>query len=207
MNAQLPPGKEIQLKSWETFKSNAALMIAVLLCYVFVYFSVAFIASQIAALIPFFFIAILINLAVLLFNSLLTIGILKIAFELSYNRNAEILDIFKNGKLLLPYFVANIIYGFIFAIGIILLIVPGIIWAVQFCFYPLLIIDKNLNPIEALKASSRLTHGYKWQLFNFFLVLIMINIAGFILLGIGLLVTVPVSLFAYIYLYRELARA
>ncbi len=206
MNNQISPSKELLLKSWEIYKSNIVLMIAAFLCYMVAVYFLGFITTKITAFTPSAFTVILMNIAVLFFNSLLMLGIYKIAFEISLHRRAQILDIFKNGNLLLQFVAANLLYGFIVAIGIILLFVPGIIWAVQFCFYPLFIIDKNLGPIEALKASSKLTRGYKWQLFNFFLLLFLMNIAGFILTGIGLLVTVPVSLFAYIYLYRELSR-
>lgn len=206
MNVQLPPIKELLLKSWRTFKSNATLMILVLLIYAAIHFSSKFIFEVIEEFAPFSFISILHTIVWLLLSSLLLLGIYKIAFEISQHRHAKLLDIFKNGNLLLQFCAAYILYAIIVPIGIVLLIVPGIIWAVQFSFYPLLIIDKNLNPIEALKASSRLTHGYKWQLFNIFLILFMINVVGCLLIGIGLLVTIPVTLFAYVSLYRELSR-
>jgi uncharacterized membrane protein len=207
MNPQLSPSKEILQKSWKTFKDNANLIIGVFLSYLFIYLSVAFVASQIIKSMPFYIVTILINILVFFFNLLLTLGVIKIIFQLSQNHHTEIWDIFKNGHHLIQFIAAHILYGFIVTIGIILLIIPGIIWAIQFCFFPLLIIDKNLNPVEALKASSRLTQGYKWQLLNFFLILFMINAVGFILIGIGLLATIPISLLAYTSLYRELSRS
>jgi uncharacterized membrane protein len=126
------------------------------------------------------------------------------------------LDIFDTGKPdlsrikeLLPlvpsYLVGKILYGLIVLVGLILLIVPGIIWAYMFLYVGYLIIDRQLGPIEALKESRVITSGYKMDLFIFSLVVGVINIVGAILLLIGLLVTIPVTLMASAYVYRKLS--
>ena len=60
-----------------------------------------------------------------------------------------------------------------------------------------------MGPIEALKASSRTTQGYKWNLFGIFIIFFGVAILGFILFVIGI---IPASLTigignALIYLY------
>jgi uncharacterized membrane protein len=126
------------------------------------------------------------------------------------------LDIFDNGKadlsrlgdlvsLLPSYLVGKIIYGLIVLGGLILLIVPGFIWAYMFLYVGFLIIDRHLGPIEALKESRVLTSGYKLDLFLFSLVVGLINIVGAICLLVGLFVTIPVTLMASAYVYRRLS--
>ncbi len=45
-----------------------------------------------------------------------------------------------------------------------LLVIPGIILSLQFGFYGLVIVDKKVGVMEALRLSSRITAGAKWKL-------------------------------------------
>ena len=64
--------------------------------------------------------------------------------------------------------------------------------------------DYGAEILESLTISSKLTHGVKWHLLGFFIVLAALNIAGALLLLIGLLVTLPVSMIAYAHIYLKL---
>jgi hypothetical protein len=100
---------------------------------------------------------------------------------------------------------AGLLVSIVVVLGMILLIVPGIIFALMFMFASMVIIDRGLGPIEAMKESRRITSGHKWKLFWFTLVLTLINLAGLLALVVGLLVTVPVSVLAFTRAYRELS--
>jgi hypothetical protein len=96
--------------------------------------------------------------------------------------------------------------GVIILIGLVLLIIPGIIAAVLLMFAQLAVVDKNLNPVEALKESYALTKPHLWQLVLFSFAILALNIVGFFALVIGLLVTVPVSVIAVAHVYKKLAK-
>ena len=98
---------------------------------------------------------------------------------------------------------ATILQGIIIVVGFILLIIPGIIAALLLCFTQLSVVDKMLNPIDALKHSFTMAKGHLLQLFLFMLCLVLLNIVGAILLLVGLLVTVPVTLIAVAHVYRK----
>ncbi|MFH1946915.1 MAG: hypothetical protein ABIJ23_02035 [Candidatus Magasanikbacteria bacterium] len=67
-------------------------------------------------------------------------------------------------KLIIPAILAYIIMGLIVAGGLILFIVPGIIFSVWFAFTIYNItIDENSNAIEALKNSKKLVDGRWWE--------------------------------------------
>lgn len=102
------------------------------------------------------------------------------------------------------YLIASILVGLIVVAGIILLIVPGIIWALRFMFVPYLIIDRKLDVSAAMRESSRITLGHKWQLLGLVVVLGLLNILGLLALIVGLLVTVPVTMLAVVHAYRTL---
>jgi uncharacterized membrane protein len=101
-------------------------------------------------------------------------------------------------------FGATLLQGIIIVVGFILIIVPGIIAALMLCFTQLLVVDRKLGPLEALKESYHMTKGHLLQLFLFMLSLILLNIVGAILLLVGLLVTVPITLLAIAHVYMKI---
>lgn len=102
------------------------------------------------------------------------------------------------------YLGAGILTGLIVLLGFILLIVPGIIFALRYMFVPYIVMDKGLMPMDALRESARITYGHKWELLGLFLLLALLNILGFICLLVGLLVTVPITWFAVTHAYKVL---
>ncbi len=58
--------------------------------------------------------------------------------------------------------------------------------------------------IESVRRSAKLTTGVKWHLLGFMAVLVLLNIVGVIALVIGLLVTIPISMFAMSHVYLKL---
>ena len=106
--------------------------------------------------------------------------------------------------LFIPFLLTSIAYSAIMVAGIILLIVPGVIWAIKFQFFSYLIIDENLKPKKALIKSGIMTQGHKLQLFLLALVLGLANLAGALLFLVGLIFTIPMSLLIMAYTYREL---
>ena len=103
------------------------------------------------------------------------------------------------------YIGASILVGVIVIIGLILLIVPGIIWALRYMFVPYLVMERKLKPFEALKESARITYGHKWQLLGMMGLIVLVNILGLLCLLVGLLVSGPVSALAVGHAYRTLS--
>jgi len=74
---------------------------------------------------------------------------------------------------------------------------------IKLMFYPWFIIDGQ-GLIKSLKSSWQITKNIKGSLFAFDLLLVLINILGVLVAGIGLLWTVPLSLIALAYIFRKL---
>ena len=102
------------------------------------------------------------------------------------------------------YLLASLLLGITIAVGLVLLIVPGIIFTLMFLFTTFIVIDRELGPIEAMKESHRITRGHKWPLLGFLLLLMLVNLGGLLAFIVGLLVTIPVSSLAVTHAYRVL---
>ena len=187
---------------WNTMKSNLGFFIG-LLIFVFLFTSLSSIIAAKATEAN-IFLGIIFYIADFSLSIIISIGLVKIALRFCDNEKGRFADIFSQYPLFPQYLVGSILYGLIVFAGTILLIIPGIIWGIQFCFYDYFIVDKGLGPIEALKRSSAITRGVKWDLFGFFLILSGINLLGALCLLIGLFVTIPTTMVALAFVYRKL---
>lgn len=86
----------------------------------------------------------------------------------------------------LSIILANLLAGALIALGLFALIIPGIIIACRLAFVSYLVMDKKLDPIEAVETSWRLTRGHGWTIFFMGFVSFFIFIFGLILLIVGI---------------------
>jgi uncharacterized membrane protein len=116
-------------------------------------------------------------------------------------------DLYTMGGVFFTYFVAYVLLSLITVAGLFLLVVPGIIIALIYFFVPTLIIDRGLEVGEAFKESAAMTKGHRLHLLGFALVSVLLNFVGVLVVVVGLLVTVPVTCFGGVYIYRKLLGA
>lgn len=97
---------------------------------------------------------------------------------------------------------AGILVGLATGIGFVLCILPGLViafftwWTMQF------VIDRNQDAVTAIKSSFSAISSNAGPLLLLTLALFGINIVGALLCGLGLLVTVPLTIIASTYAYR-----
>ncbi|KPJ86807.1 MAG: hypothetical protein AMS18_15130 [Gemmatimonas sp. SG8_17] len=138
-------------------------------------------------------------------SMVVTLGIMRMGLRFVDGERGELADLFANIPLIVSYLIASIIVAIVATIGFLLLIIPGIYLALRLQFYCWSIIDKEIGPLGSVEHSWTITRGSAWQLFLFAIVLFFINILGLLALGVGLLVTIPLSLVAFAHVYRSLA--
>lgn len=136
-------------------------------------------------------------------NNLTAIGFTKIQLNLLDGKKAQVSDLFKTNGVFWQYLATSLLVGLIVFGGLLLLIVPGIIWLLKYQYAPILVLDKKLDITEAIRTSGEITKGHKGWLFGFAIVMGLINIAGALALIVGLLFTIPITIMAYIYVYRQ----
>jgi hypothetical protein len=81
---------------------------------------------------------------------------------------------------------ANLLVVALVILGCIALIIPGIIIGCRLAFVSYLVMDKKLDPIEAVEQSWKLTRGHGWTIFFMGFVSIFIIIFGLILFIVGI---------------------
>jgi hypothetical protein len=81
---------------------------------------------------------------------------------------------------------ANLLVGALVVMGCFALLIPGIIIACRLVFVSFIVMDKKLDPIEAVELSWKLTRGHGWRIFAMGFVSFFILIFGFILFIVGI---------------------
>ena len=81
---------------------------------------------------------------------------------------------------------ANLLVFALVVLGLFALIIPGIIIGCRLAFVSYIIMDKKLDPIEAVELSWKLTRGHGWQIFFMGFVSIFIVIFGLCMLIVGI---------------------
>ena len=194
--------KEAISFGWKAMNDNLGFFIGFLIVWGLLYTIPAVIAE--IALERNVFLGITLRIADFALTVIISMGLVKTALRFCDNEKGRFKDLFSQYRLFFKYLFALILYSLIVFGGTLLLIVPGIIWAIKFWFFDYFVIDKKLGPIEALKKSSAITKGHKWNLFVFYLMLAGINLLGALCLLVGLFATIPTTMIANAFVYRKL---
>jgi serine/threonine protein kinase len=100
--------------------------------------------------------------------------------------------------------IAGFLVALLTALGLICLILPGIYFFVCWIFTLPLIIDKGLDFWPAMRSSREIISRHWWKFFGFLIVLALINLAGALVFGVGLLITFPITLAALMNAYEDI---
>jgi uncharacterized membrane protein len=117
----------------------------------------------------------------------------------------EVKDMFESFRCYWEAVLAGLLTGLIVFAGIILLIVPGIVFSCKLAFVPFLVVDRKMGAIDSIKESWRMTGGYAWKVFLIGLLGLPITIAGYICLIIGVIPATMWISTAYASLYYSVS--
>jgi len=137
-------------------------------------------------------------------TSPLFMGNFIVSAKLLQGQTPEFRDFFAGFRYFLPLLLLSLIAGLFIGIGTLLLIIPGIYLAVAYLFASYLVVDRRLDFWPAMELSRRTVNPRWFGFFAFMLLLVLLNLAGAVLLGVGLLVTIPVSFCAVTVAYAEI---
>ncbi|VAX23775.1 hypothetical protein MNBD_NITROSPINAE02-1805 [hydrothermal vent metagenome] len=165
-------------EGWELFSANVANLVVATIIYAVVIFAANFIP-----------------LAPLLVSGPMIGGFYYIILDADKNTSFNIMRIFDGFKLkLVPLALIGILTTVFTFSGFVLLILPGFLVIGWYLFSFLFAIDEDLDFWPAMEASRKIGFENHISVFVFAISLIVLNFFGALALGIGLLVTVPLSM-------------
>jgi uncharacterized membrane protein len=101
---------------------------------------------------------------------------------------------------------ANLLVFALVVLGIFALIIPGIIIGCRLAFVSYIVMDKKLDPIEAVELSWKLTRGHGWQIFLMGFVSIFIIFFGLLMLIVGIFPAIMWVCSSFAALYESVLR-
>jgi len=195
--------KEAISFGWQAMKSNLWFFVGIMITSGLIVYIPAIISKMTEKTHP--AVSISTNIISTILNMIISLGLMKIALKFCDNQNSVFSDLFSYVRFFFKYLLSSLLYGIIVTAGIILLVVPGIIWGIKFQFFGYFIVDQGAGPIEALRKSWAITTGIKWDLFILDILLILINVLGVLALLVGLFAALPTTMVASAFVYRKLS--
>jgi zinc-ribbon domain len=118
-------------------------------------------------------------------------------------RNADMGSLFRGFDFFIPALVASLLIGIFTFLGSLFLIIPGLVIAAMYKFTYLFIVDKRMDFWPAMQASHAVTRNDYFGFTMFLVLMFLVNVAGFLCLLVGLVVTIPVTFAAITVAYQE----
>jgi uncharacterized membrane protein len=143
-------------------------------------------------------------LALTIVSFILYVGLINIALRAERGEKLDWKNLTDKAGLTWKFVLGSLLYGLAVLVGLVLIIIPGIIAAVALSLFSYSLVDGNRGPIESLKESWHLSKGSRWKLLGFIILAQLLNLLGLLLLGVGLLITVPITMIGYAHIYRRL---
>ncbi len=143
------------------------------------------------------------GLAVLFVVGPMAAGLTMIALKHSVGAPYEVGEIFKHFDKIVPIFLTYILMYIGIALGLILLIIPGVYLMVAFSFALILVVEKDMSAIEALKTSRKVVHFQWFNVLGLVLLCSIVAFLGFVALLVGALWTVPLAALTFAMVYRD----
>jgi len=130
-------------------------------------------------------------------------GLIKNALNVADGRPASINQVFT--WAVKPQVIGTAaLIALITFVGTLLCYLPGLIAAFLLNWSMFYVVDKNLSPVDAIKASFSFTTGHLGATLVFYLLGVVAFIVGALLCLVGLLVAAPVVLIGAAYTFRRL---
>ena len=188
--------------AWRAFRANVWLYVAVILTLfaAWVALEVVVVAGQ--SLGKLFNLAA--HLSFLVGFAGLCSGFIEICLQVAQGGHPNYRTLFSKLQLGPAMLAAQFIYLAGVTLGSVPLLIPGAVIAVRLVFFGPWIVTGRPHPLAALGASAALTRNRATALTGALLVLLLLNLCGALLLGLGLLVTVPVTMLTLTALYGQL---
>lgn len=178
-------------RSWDIFKKNAGNFVGI----TFLYTAVVGLAGRIDFIGP---------IVSMFLSPLFVTGIAYSAYRILHGETPSFNDFFGSLRDWLQLGLGSFLTTIFTFIGFVFLIIPGIYLAVAFSMTPFLIFFSRFEFWPAMELSRKIVSRNWMSFFMLMLAAIGVNILGVLALGIGVFVSIPVSMIMYYVAFDQL---
>jgi len=139
----------------------------------------------------------------MLVSMIFTMGYLNVTLDAARGKQVYYKTLLNQVSLKKAYrmLIAMGLSGVITVFGFLFFIIPGFYFMLRFMFVPLVVVDEDLKPLDALGRSGDLTKGIKGELFGLGLAFLGLSLLGVLAFGVGAIVVGIVSSISLAYVY------
>jgi len=134
----------------------------------------------------------------------LTVGFYFVVADMARGKEYKPIRLFQGFRLFVPAFMAYFLIMLFSTVGFVMLIIPGLIISGWYLLTYIFIIDRGYDFWSAMEASRKVAMTDLVGMTIFFLAISFINVVGVLALGIGTLITLPLSHIAVFVAYKNL---
>lgn len=184
--------------AWITFKENFRLLSACVLTFFgsWVVLEVLVIAGQRLGFLWWF----AAHLGFFVVFAGLEVGFIKTCLDLHDGKHVVYSDLFRELRLGASFLLIQLIYFVMVFTGLAFLVILGVYLGTKFTFYAYSFADGYPSLKQSFQQSGIITQDLMW----FSIDILLLNIVGTSVLGIGLIVTVPLTTLMKVHVYRQL---
>jgi hypothetical protein len=188
--------------AWTTFQSQFSLFTTILLTFfgVWVILEMIVILSQQLGIMLW----VAAHLAFLFVFACFELGFLQICLTLSSGRVPSYASLFKPSASVPLFMIGQIGYFFMVTAGLALFLIPGLYLATRYSLFGFSFAQDQVSLRSSFRQSAILSTGKQAFLLKVLVLLFLFNLLGASLLGLGLFVSIPISVLALTDCYRQL---
>ena len=146
------------------------------------------------------------HLAFLIFFAGLQVGFVRICLAIYDGGEPTFADTFAHLAQGPRFLTGQLLYLLMVMIGLALLVIPGVYLSARYGLFGFSLAVGEADLAGSFRQSAVLSAGARACLLSILLGLLAFNLLGASLLGLGLLITVPLSLLIMTAVYRQLSR-
>lgn len=140
----------------------------------------------------------------LIVNAFVEMGLLNVQLKVVHGEHARVSDLFSRRGVIINFLAGSFLYGLIKFFGLLFFIIPGLYVMVSLPFYSYFIVDKEMGPIQALKASWVATRGARLDYALTLIVFHFVKVLGSMVFLVGAIPANMVTMFGTAHIYRQL---
>lgn len=141
----------------------------------------------------------------ILLGGAISLGIAKLSLSIVRCEEFGWKMVFLGFGRFFKYFFAYLLFGLSVILASLLLIIPGIVVALQYSMiFFIMADDPEIGIFEAFRISADITYGHKWRLFKMQIFFLLTMVLTLFTLGIGLLFLYPWYLVSLARFYEEI---